>query len=94
MQHVVAGLSNINVQLVVGPDGDELPAMGFILGQIVVNDHRLRRVVEIVLDLLDLGDLGELGDIQRAILERDAVRPIEARSDDLDRPLAVLVDEA
>ena len=39
MQHVVAGLPDRNVELVVGADADELPAMGFVLRQLVV-DHR------------------------------------------------------
>ena len=38
MQDVVAGLPDRNIQLVVGSDGDELPAMGFVLGQVVVDD--------------------------------------------------------
>ena len=78
MQHVVAGLPDRNIQLVVGSDGDELPAVGFVLGQVVVDHGRLRRTVEIVLDLVDLGDLGKFGDVERAVLERDAVGPIEA----------------
>ena len=91
MQHVVAGLSDRNIELVVRPDGDELPAMGFVLWKLVIDHDRLRRAVQIVLDLFDLGDLRQFGDIERAVLECDAVRTIEARGDDLDRPLAVLV---
>src|SRR6202022_2810544 len=34
-----------------------------------------------------------LGDVERAILERDAVRPIKTRRKNLDRPFAVLVDD-
>ena len=49
--------------------------MGLVLRQIVVDDDWLRRVVEVVLDLFDLRDSGELRDIQRAILEGQAVRP-------------------
>jgi len=53
--------------------------MGLVLRQIVVDEDRLRRVVEIVLDLLDLGDFRQLRDVQRAALEGEAVRPIESR---------------
>ena len=93
MQHVVAGLPDRNIQLVVGTDGDELPAVGFVLGQVVVDHGRLRRTVEIVLDLVDLGDLRKFGDVERAVLERDAVGPIQARRQRLDRALAVLVGD-
>ena len=92
VQHVIAGLPDRNIELVVGPDADELPAMGFVLRQIVV-DHRQLRAVEIVLDLVDLGDLREFGDVERAVLERDAVGPMEARRKRLDRSLAVLVGD-
>ena len=37
VQHVVAGLSDRNIELVVGADGDELPAMGLVLRQVVVD---------------------------------------------------------
>ena len=93
MQHVVAGLADRNIELVVGTDADELPAMGFVLRQIVEDHRRLRRAVEIILDLVDLGDLREFGDVERAVLERDAVRPVEAGGQHLDRALAVLVDD-
>jgi hypothetical protein len=46
-----------------------------------------------VLDLLDLGDLRQLGDVERAVLEGDAVRTIEAGGQHLDLALAVLVDD-
>ena len=53
MQHVVAGLPDRDIELVVGPDSDELPAMGFVR-QIVVDHRRLRRTIDDVVDLLDL----------------------------------------
>src|SRR5690242_6358859 len=46
---------------------------------------------KIVLGLFDLGNLRELGDVQRAVLEGDAVRPVQARRNRLHRALAVLV---
>ena len=75
----VARRADLEIQLVVGPNGQELPAMGLVLRQIVVDEDRLRRVVEIILDLLDLGDFRQLRDVQRAALEGEAVRPIESR---------------
>ena len=67
--------------------------MGLVLRQLVEDHGRLRRVVEIVLDLLDLGDLRQFGDVERAVLEGEAVRPIEAGGQHLDLALAVLVDD-
>src|SRR5579883_2557304 len=93
MQHVVARLADGNIKLVVWSDGDELPAMGFVLGKIVVNHDRFGRIVEIVLDLLDLRYLGEFGDVERPVLEGDAVWPVETRGNDLDLALPVFVDD-
>src|ERR1700733_12885568 len=93
MQHVVAGLADRNIELVVRSDGDELPAVGFVLRQVVVDHGGLRRIVEIVFDLFDLRHLREFGDIKGAVLEGDAVRAVEAGRDDLDLAFAVLVDD-
>ena len=93
MQHVVAGLPDRDIELVVGTDRDELPAVGFVLGQVVVDHRRLRRIVEHVLHMLDLGNLRQLGDVERAVVEGDAVRPVEARRQHLDLAFAVLVDD-
>ena len=60
------------------------------LSKITVGFGGLSRIV---LDLLDLGDLGQFGDVERAVLERDAVRTIEAGRQHLDLALAVLVDD-
>src|SRR3954449_3055368 len=45
---VVAGDSDRNIQLVVGTETDELPAVRLLLRQIVVDHDRLRRVIEIL----------------------------------------------
>ena len=66
---------------------------GSSFGRSVIDHRRLRRAVEIVLDLLDLGDLRQLGDVERAVLEGEPVRTMQARRDDLDLALAALVDE-
>ena len=67
--------------------------MGLVLRQIVVDEDRLRRVVEIVLGLLDLGDFRQLRDVKRAALEGEAVRPIEPRVERLDLAFSALVDD-
>ena len=68
------------------------PAVRRGVGQVAVDDDRLRRLVEIVLDLLQLGDAGAFGDVERAVVEGEAVRPVEAGRDHLDLALAVAVD--
>src|SRR6266404_9126906 len=83
----------IEIELVVGTDGEEFPAVRFVLGQIVVDNDRLGRVIEVVLDLLNLRDLRELGDVESAVGERETVRPVEARVERLDLASArLLVD--
>ncbi len=67
--------------------------MGLVLRQVVVDNDRLRRVVEAVLDLFDLRDPGELRDIQRAVFEGEAVRPIKPGVDRLDFAFPALVDD-
>src|SRR5439155_5759768 len=62
-------------------------------GKLVIDQGRLRRVVQDVLDLVDLGDLRQLGDVERAVLEGEAVRTVEAGGQHLDLALAVLVDD-
>src|SRR6516225_10805602 len=68
--------------------------MGLILRQIVVDEDRLWRAVEIVLDLFDFRDFGKLRDIQRAVLESEAVRPIKPRVNRLDLAFSALVDDS
>src|SRR6266446_6395003 len=89
----VARRADLEIELVVRPDGEELPAMGLIFRQIVVDDDRLWRVVEVVLDLFDLRNSGELRDVQYAVLEGEAVWPIQPRVDRLDLALFAPVDD-
>ena len=93
MEHVIAGLSDRDIQLVVRPDGDELPAMCFVFGQVVIDHRRLGRIIQNVVDLLDLGNFRQLGDVKRTVLERDAIWTVKARRDNLNRSLPVLVDD-
>src|SRR5262245_12594524 len=60
--------------------------------KIAVDDDGLRRVVEVILDLFELGNLGAFGNVERAVVEGETVRPVQARGDDFYLPLAVLVD--
>ena len=89
----VARRADLEIELVVRPDGEELPAMGLIFRQVVVDNDRLRRVVEVVLDLFDLRNSGELRDVQCAVLEGEAVWPIQPRVDRLDLALSAPVDD-
>jgi hypothetical protein len=64
-----------------------------VLWQVAVDDGRFRRAVELVLDIVDFGNLRQFGDVQRAVLEGHAVRPIKAGDEDFDLALSVLVDD-
>src|SRR5262245_29580512 len=89
----VTGRAHIDVELVVGPERYELPAVRLVVRELVVDDDRLRRIVEIVLDVLELRDLGPLRDVERALAEGEAVRSIQPRGQDLELGLAALVDQ-
>ena len=58
-----------------------------VLRQIVAHDFRLRHVVERVLDVVVAQHAIDLGDVQRAVMEGDAVRSVEIVRDDADRRL-------
>src|SRR5262245_14926612 len=90
MQHVVARLAYLQVELFVRTDGDELPAVRLVLRQIAVDDRRFRRLVEIGLDIFNLGDLRKLGDVERALVNRESVRTIKTLGDCLDLGLVTL----
>lgn len=53
----IAWCTDVEIELVVGTDGEELPAVRLVFGQIVVDNDRLGRIIEVVLDLLNLRDL-------------------------------------
>src|SRR6266852_2769565 len=74
----VARRANLEIELVVGPDGQKLPAVRLVLRKVTIDDRRLRRVVEVVLDLFDPRDLGQLGDVERAVVKGDPIRAVEA----------------
>src|SRR5262249_5262061 len=80
----IARCTDVEIELVVGTEGEEFPAVRLVLGQIVVDNDWLRRIIEVVLNLLNHRDLRELGDVEGAVGESEAVRPIEARVERLD----------
>jgi hypothetical protein len=79
------------VELLVRADRDELPAMRLVLRELVDNEDRLRRVVEVVLDRVEPRDLGQLGDVEGALVEGEPIRPMQPGRDDLDFTFTVLV---
>src|SRR5580704_1315329 len=89
----VAGNADLEVELLVRANGEVFPAVRLVLWQIAQDDGGLRRIVEVVLDLLDLGDLIKLGDVQRALVQGYAVRPMETGGNDLHLALAVFRDD-
>ena len=89
----IARCADVDVELAVRADGDELPAVRLMIGQVVVDDDELRRIVEVVLDLFELRDLGTFGDVQCAVVEGEPVRPIQPRGDDLHLAFAVPIGD-
>ena len=66
---------------------------GSSVGNLSLISDRLRRIVEVVLDVVVAPDLREFGDVERAVLEGDAVRAVQALGDGLDLALSVLLDD-
>src|SRR5262245_60280078 len=89
----IARCADVEIELVVGADGEEFPAVRLVHRQIVVDDNWLGRVIEVVLDLLNLRDLRELGDVEGAVGERETVRAIESRVERLDLASTGLVSD-
>src|SRR6059058_2637121 len=69
----VARSSDLEIQLVVGADGQELPAVRLVLREIAENDRGLGRIVQIRFDVIDLR---KLGDVQGAVMKDDAIGTI------------------
>ena len=89
----VARRADVEIQLAVRAERQVLPAVRSVLGQRLVDHLHLGRAVELALDPFHLGDPVDLGDVERTILESDAVRQIEALGDRLDLAAAALVDD-
>src|SRR3974390_235775 len=92
MEHIVTRLADLKIKLVVGADGDELPAVRLVLRQICVNHRRVLRLRELVLAVFDLRNLRQLGDVKCAILEGETIGAIETFGHSLDLGLAILLD--
>src|ERR1700682_89877 len=65
----VAGSADLEIELVVGSDGQVLPTVSFVLRQIAEDDGRLRRSLEARFDIVYLRDLRKLGDIESAVMQ-------------------------
>ena len=61
-----------------------------ICGESVVDDLRLRRVVELCFDVAIAQDAADFGYVQVAVLEGDAIGVIQAAGED-DNPLCLVV---
>src|SRR5262249_1456791 len=89
----VAGRPDVYIELLVRPEAHELPAMRLMVQEVAVDDGRASRIVELVLDVFELGDAGAFGDVERALVEGEAIRSVEARCDDLHLALTVALDD-
>ncbi len=89
----VAGRAHRHVELAVGADLDELPAVRHVARELVVDLHRRGRIVELGLDVVVAGDLLRGRHVERALVELDPVREHQLLGDHLDLTLAALVDE-
>src|SRR5258707_4829561 len=90
----VARRANLEIELLVGPDGEIFPTVRLVLRQVAEDDGRLRRVVELVFDVLDFPDLGKLPDVERGLLQDDAVLAVEPPCADPDFTLSVPVADS
>src|SRR5262245_411812 len=84
--------ADVDVELLVRPQAHEFPAVRLMIDKIVVDDDGLRWVVEVILDLFKLRNLGTFGNVERAVEERQAIRPVQTRGDDFYLTFAVFVD--
>src|SRR6266446_5582913 len=72
--------ADVEVELSVGTEREELPEMAGLSRRVeaVDDDLGLRRIVQLVLDAVVTRDAIALGDVERALVERDSVRGVEA----------------
>ncbi len=69
----IARCSDLEIKLIVGAERQIFPTMRLVAWQVIIDDDGFWRIFEVVLDLLDLQNFVELGDVQRAVLEREAI---------------------
>src|SRR5262245_26555718 len=89
----VAWRSHRHIELAIGADLDELPAVWDVAGELIVDRDRRGRAVELVLDVVVAGDRLRGRDVERALVELDAVRQLELLRDRLDLACAALVHD-
>jgi hypothetical protein len=91
----VAGGSDRHIELAVGSEGQELPAVVPFGRQLERRRHvdRLRRAVELVLDAVETQHLVDRGDVERAVAEGQPVGLGRSLDQDLVRALAALVGD-
>ncbi len=80
----VAGGSDGDVELSVGAEGDELPAVTSIFWKVALDDDGRGGVSQASLDPVEPEDPAHLGDVKAPISKGDAVREVESRTDDED----------
>src|SRR5215472_16856780 len=71
----IAGGAHLEIELVVGSDGQIFPAVRLIAWQVAIDHDRFGRIVEVVLDVLDLRYFIQLGDIERTVFEGQTIGP-------------------
>ena len=76
----VAGCAHWHVQLAIGAEGDEFPAVMRLCGQLVVDDYGLRRVVETLVDAIEPYDARHGRHIQAAVTPGHPHRQLQAGS--------------
>jgi hypothetical protein len=74
----VAGSADLEVEPVIRPHGQKFPPMRLVFRQIAVDHGGLERLINLAFDVLDLRYLRQLGNVQRPIVEGDAVWPVQA----------------
>src|SRR5262249_60576934 len=79
----VARRPDLEIEVLVGTDGEKFPTVRLVLWQVAEDDGRLWRIVEFVLDVVDFRDLGQLSDVKRPLVQDDAVGAVKPRGDDL-----------
>ena len=84
--------ADIDVELVIGPERHELPAVRLVVREAVVDDDGLGRIGDIIFDIFELRDLGAFGDIERAVVEGEAVGPIQTGRNDEEFAFTALFD--
>src|SRR5262249_25920292 len=88
----VARRTDLEIELLVGTDGEKFPTVRLVLWQVAEDDGRLWRIVEFALDVVDFRDLGQLSDVKRPLVQDNAVGAVKSRCDDLDFARSALVD--